>query len=276
MKILYYDCYAGISGDMHLGAMLDLGVPLEYLTAELSRLRLDHEFEIIATKKMKMGITGTKADVFPTAGQHEHVHEHEDSLTDQPEFPHPHSHTHHHPHTHNHGDEQQHQRNFGEIEGIIQASDLGPEVKERSIKMFSYLAKAEAKVHGIPVEEVHFHEVGAIDSIVDIVGAAICIEYLKPDRILCSPVQVGSGFVRCQHGIIPVPAPATAELLRNIPIKSGMVQFETTTPTGAAILAANVDEFTNSYQFSIDRIGYGLGTKDMAFPNALRVFLCNG
>jgi uncharacterized protein (DUF111 family) len=126
------------------------------------------------------------------------------------------------------------------------------------------------------LEEVHFHEVGAIDSIVDIVGAAICIEYLNPDRILCSPVQVGSGFVRCQHGIIPVPAPATAELLRNIPIKSGVVQFETTTPTGAAILAAIVDEFTNSYQFSIDRIGYGLGTKDMAFPNALRVFLCNG
>ena len=135
------------------------------------------------------------------------------------------------------------------------------------------IAEAEAKIHGKSLCEVHFHEVGAIDSIVDLVGAAICIDYLKVDRIIASPVQVGGGFVECSHGIIPVPAPATTEILKNIPISTGIVQFETTTPTGAAILAVNVEEFTSKIDFSIEKIGYGIGHRDLEIPNVLRVYL---
>lgn len=258
MKILYYDCFAGISGDMHLGAMIDMGIAPEYLIEKLSKLGLDGEYEIRTEKKEKLGIAGTKVDVFPKAtdgGRHSH--------------PYPHV------HPHAGGEETHPQRHFGEIREIVLGSGLPDEVKERSMKIFTRLANAEGKVHGIPPEEVHFHEVGAIDSIVDIVGAAICIEYFKPDRILCSPIQVGGGTVRCAHGTFPVPAPATAELLRNLPILSGLVQGEATTPTGAAILAANVDEFTNTYRFSIEKIGYGLGTRDVTIPNVLRVFLGN-
>lgn len=141
------------------------------------------------------------------------------------------------------------------------------------MKIFMQVALAEAKVHGKPLEEVHFHEVGAVDSIVDIVGAAICLDYLKVDKILASPVQVGGGFVRCAHGLIPVPAPATVEILKGIPVKAGLVPFETTTPTGAAILAAVVDEFTDKTDFVMEAVGYGLGNRDLEIPNVLRVYL---
>ncbi|AQS09740.1 hypothetical protein CLOBY_18710 [Clostridium saccharobutylicum] len=135
------------------------------------------------------------------------------------------------------------------------------------------VAEAEAKVHGKTIYEVHFHEVGAIDSIVDMVGAAICLDYLKVDKIIASPVQVGGGFVKCAHGIMPVPAPATVEILKNIPMNTGIVQFETTTPTGAAILASNVKEFTSKIDFSIKKIAYGIGHRDLEIPNVLRVYL---
>mgnify|MGYP002756084707 FL=1 len=135
------------------------------------------------------------------------------------------------------------------------------------------VAEAEAKVHGKTLYEVHFHEVGAIDSIVDIVGAAICLDYLKVDKIMASHVQVGGGFVKCAHGLMPVPAPATVEILKGIPINVGVVQFETTTPTGAAILAENVQEFTSKIDFSIKKIGYGIGHRDLDIPNVLRVYL---
>jgi uncharacterized protein (TIGR00299 family) protein len=135
------------------------------------------------------------------------------------------------------------------------------------------VAEAEAKVHGKSLYEIHFHEVGAIDSIVDMVGAAICLDYLKVDKIIASPVQVGGGFVKCAHGIMPVPAPATVEILKNIPINTGIVQFETTTPTGAAILALNVEEFTQMVDFSIEKIAYGIGHRDLEIPNVLRVYL---
>ncbi|MDS1029957.1 nickel pincer cofactor biosynthesis protein LarC [Bacillota bacterium LX-D] len=243
MKVLYYDCFCGISGDMNLGALIDLGVDQEYLLKELSKLGLDDEYEIKITKDIKKGISGTKVNVILNNQNKTHNH---------------HSH-----------------RNLEDIVKIINESNLHNNVKKLSLDIFLKLAQAEAKVHGKPVSQVYFHEVGAIDSIVDIVGAAIGLDYLKVDKIVASPVQVGGGFIKCAHGILPVPAPATVELLKNIPIKSGIVPFETTTPTGAAILAANVDEFTDKISFLIEKIGYGVGNRDLNIPNVLRVFLGN-
>ncbi|SFL97912.1 nickel pincer cofactor biosynthesis protein LarC [Pelosinus propionicus] len=244
MKVLYYDCFCGISGDMNLGALVDLGVDAEYLTQELLKLQLEDEYQLQIAKGSKNGISGTRVDVM----LHEH-HHHE-----------------HAPHQH---------RNLQDIKTIIGDSSLAEKVKELSIDMFMKVAEAEAKVHGKTVEEVHFHEVGATDSIIDFVGAAVALDYLAVDQILASSVEVGGGFVKCAHGVIPVPAPAIAEILKGVPIKFGLVPFETTTPTGAAILKTNVKAFTDSINFSIEKIGYGIGQRDLSVPNVLRVYLGN-
>lgn len=256
MKILYYDCFCGISGDMNLGALIDLGVDAEHLKNELSKLHIDAEFSLEIKKGLKNGISGTKVDVILHHHHHEGGHQHHE----------------HHGH-HHHEEGHHHHRNLHDIEEIIDKSDLSDAVKQRSLDMFKEVAKAEAKVHGKSLYEVHFHEVGAVDSIVDMIGAAICLEALGVDKILGSTIQLGGGFVKCAHGVIPVPAPATVEILKDAPVKTGLVNFETTTPTGAAILASNVEEFTDKMEFSIDKIGYGLGTKDAEVPNALRVYL---
>jgi uncharacterized protein (TIGR00299 family) protein len=319
MKVLYYDCFCGISGDMHLGALLDLGVDKEYLTQELSKLNLDAEYELQINKDLKKGISGTKVNVilkkqqefqqqdhnhWHSHGEHEHAHSHDKHEHGHSHEEHEHGHSHgEHEHTHSHDkhghvhghDEHGHahmqeeiqgqhlhaehiehhhaHRNLKDIQNIINSSSLSDRVKERSLHMFMKVAEAEAKVHGKSLYEVHFHEVGAIDSIVDIVGSAVCLEYLKVDKIMASSVQVGGGFVNCAHGIIPIPAPATVEILQGIPIKSGIVPFETTTPTGAAILAANVELFTDKIDFSVNKIGYGIGHRDLDIPNVLRVYL---
>lgn len=279
MKVLYYDCFCGISGDMNLAALLDLGVSGEYLIKELSKLNLDSEYEIKIQKASKLGITGTRVDVIlkDKSDNKIHItekvsgHSHHNSDEKHHHDGHNHSHEHSnegHVHKHDH-----HHRNLKDIEEIINSSDLSEKVKNFSLNMFMKVAQAEAKVHGKDLYEVHFHEVGAIDSIVDIVGAAICLDYIKVDKVIASPVQVGGGFVKCAHGVMPVPAPATVEILKNIPINTGIVQFETTTPTGAAILAANVDEFTSKIDFSIKKIAYGIGHRDLEIPNVLRVYL---
>jgi uncharacterized protein (TIGR00299 family) protein len=242
--ILYYDCFSGISGDMHLGAMIDLGVDPQHLLGELQKLDLDG-YEIKISRDQRSGISGTRVDVL--------------LLEDQAAHGHGHGHVHH--------------RNLEDIKKIIEGSKLDPAVRERSLRMFLKLAEAEAKIHSKPVSEVHFHEVGAVDSIIDIVGAAICIEYLKPDRILASEVELGGGFVKCEHGTFPVPAPATAEILTGIPVRSGAVPFETTTPTGALILACNVDEFTPIRGLKIKKTAYGIGHRDLEIPNVLRLYL---
>jgi uncharacterized protein (TIGR00299 family) protein len=249
MKILYYDCFSGISGDMHLGALIDVGVDKDYLVHELSKLQLEDEYQICVEKGMKNGISGTKVDVILT-----------------------HKHSDHHEHTHGHHGHDSH-RTFKEIAQIINSSSLSDVVKKSSLAMFMKIAEAEAKVHGKSIDEVHFHEVGAIDAIVDMVGAAIALDYLKVDKIMASSVQLGGGFVKCAHGIIPVPAPATVEILKGVPVKSGIVSFETTTPTGAAILAANVEAFTDQTAFTTEKIGYGLGHRELEIPNVLRVYL---
>ena len=242
MKILYYDCFSGISGDMNLGVMIDLGVDQNYLLSELKKLKIG-EYEVKITRDKRKGITGTRVEVTVNSAVSA-GHGHASSV-----------------------------RTFQGIVHIISESDLSEKVKTVSLNIFKRIAEAEGKIHGHKIDDVHFHEVGAVDSIVDIVGAAVCLDYLHPNRIISSPVQVGGGFVRCAHGILPVPAPATVEILQGIPVKSGIVPFETTTPTGAAILAATVDTFTEDLYFTPQKIGYGIGHRDTDIPNVLRAYL---
>ncbi|MBD5588492.1 nickel pincer cofactor biosynthesis protein LarC [Clostridium botulinum] len=272
-KILYYDCFSGISGDMNLGALIDLGVDKEYLLKELAKLNINDEFEIKINKDSRKGISGTKVDVI-LKNLHEHNHEHEHSHDYVHSRGHEHEHNHEHSHEHEHNHAHDH-RNVININKIIDNSNLNDNVKKISKEIFLEVAKAEGKVHNKPLEEVHFHEVGATDSIVDIVGAAICLDYLKVDKVLCSKVQVGSGFVKCAHGTMPVPAPATAEILKDIPmVSSEEIPFEATTPTGAAIVVSTVYKFTQNKNFYIEKVGYGIGGKDLSdIPNVLRVFL---
>lgn len=238
MKILYYDCFAGISGDMNLGAMIDLGIPVSHLTQGLRKLPLEG-YEIKIQEDRRRGLRGTKVDVLTEGDHHQH-----------------------HP-----------RRTLTDIERIITTSLLSDEAKKTSLKIFRHLAEAEARVHGEDIAAIHFHEVGAVDAIVDIVGAAICLEFLRVDRIFSTPVELGGGVVTCAHGTLPVPAPATLELLRGVPVRSGLVPYETTTPTGAAILVGIVDEFTERMQFKPLQIGCGLGTRDLEIPNVLRLVL---
>jgi pyridinium-3,5-bisthiocarboxylic acid mononucleotide nickel chelatase len=336
MRILYYDCFSGISGDMNLGALIDLGVDKDYLINELAKLKVSG-YKIEVTADERKGITGTKVKVrllseeqhqhhgnchhhdhahnhehghheehehnhhhnhdhqhdehehsehshqneehtYHNHGDHEHSHEHAHSHAEHKHdhnYQHIHidNHEHNHGHTHTHGEGEHVHRNLKAVEDIINNSSLSDRVKNLSLKMFLKVAEAEAKIHGKDLMEVHFHEVGALDSIVDIIGSAICLDYLKVDKVMASSVELGGGFVKCAHGLFPVPAPATAEILKGVPVKLGAVQVETTTPTGAAILAATVDEFTDKKEFTIKKVAYGIGHRDTVIPNVLRVYL---
>jgi len=235
-RILYYDCFAGISGDMNLGALVDLGVPAGHLEQELGKLNIEG-FRLEVKRDMRKGISGTRVTV----------------VVEHPE--------------------NEKHRHLRHIEELISASTLSDRIKRKSLDIFMKVAEAEAKVHNIDIQKVHFHEVGALDSIADIVGAAICQEYLEVDEIHASAIQLGGGMVKCAHGLMPVPAPATAEIVDGIPVKTGLVDYEATTPTGAAILAATVDSFSDRMEFSIARTGYGIGQRDGEIPNVLRVYL---
>jgi pyridinium-3,5-bisthiocarboxylic acid mononucleotide nickel chelatase len=266
MATYHLDCSSGIAGDMFLGACLDLGMPVEVLSDVVARLRLSG-ISVESRKASRGGFTGTRFRVLengrpiegpdPEEHRHDHHHDHD----------HDHDHEHHHHHHHDHG----HTRGLAEIREMILGSDLSAPVKERAVRLFERLGEAEAKAHGMPVERVHFHEVGAIDSIVDLVGAAAAVEHLAPERITCGPVNVGSGRVRMAHGEVSIPAPATAELLRGVPIFGGP-GGELTTPTGAVILAELVDEYVELPAMVLEGVGYGLGKKDLpTHPNALRL-----
>jgi len=236
MKVLYYDCFSGISGDMNLGAMIDLGVDEKYLKSELDKLNLDG-WKIIVKKAQRHGLGGTMVTVKQT--RHEHHHRH-----------------------------------LSDIDKIVSKSGLEPGVKSLTMNIFRRLAEAEAEVHGTTVEKIHFHEVGAIDSIIDITGAAICFHALGVDEVHVSEIELGGGTVKCEHGRLPVPAPATAAILRKLPVKINGVDFEATTPTGAAILATLGKEFGSAMNFKINKTGHGIGHKEhREVPNILRVFL---
>jgi uncharacterized protein (TIGR00299 family) protein len=272
LKTLHFDCFAGISGDMALGAFVDLGVDPALLRAELSKLGLDG-WSLEFVREDRNGITGTRAavdleddpghaarDACPHAHDHHthdhHGHDHDDGV-------------HHHHHGHEHGGHSHH--SWKDIRRLIENSGISAGAKKRAVDIFTRIAGAESQVHGIPPEDIAFHEVGAMDSIIDIVGAAVCLDILKPDRVTCGEVELGGGTVTCAHGVLPVPAPATLILCRGMPVKTGGFDKEMTTPTGAAILAASVDEFTLSGSFTCLRTGYGIGARKLDKPNLLRV-----
>ena len=299
MKTLHFDCQAGISGDMCLGALVDLGADPAVLRGELEKLGIDG-WELRFEKDERGGITGTHAIVDLEGGTdhlahdegepeghhhhehkhehggHEHHHERHDRRRRHEHNGHGHEHEHHHGHD-GHDPAHRHTR-WREIRGIIEGSGLTPGAKRRAVDIFTRIAEAEAQVHGTDVDEVAFHEVGALDSIIDIVGAAVCLDMLKPGRITCGEVELGGGTVSCAHGVLPVPAPATLILVRGMPVRTGGFDKEMTTPTGAAILAASVDEFispafaagASGGVFRELRTGYGIGTRRTERPNLLR------
>jgi uncharacterized protein (TIGR00299 family) protein len=235
MKTLYFDCFAGASGDMILGAMVAAGVDPDALREQLSRLSVDG-FEINFETVDRSGLSATYARV-ETAHEHKH-------------------------------------RDLSDIKKIIESSGVSEAAKKVAIQIFTRLAEAEARVHNEPVDHVHFHEVGALDAIVDIVGAAICFDLLKIDRFVCSPLHVGSGMIQMAHGRFPIPPPAVAELLRGVPFYSTEIQGELLTPTGAAIITTVCQEFGPIPQLTTGVTGYGAGTRQYKdFPNVLRVLL---
>jgi pyridinium-3,5-bisthiocarboxylic acid mononucleotide nickel chelatase len=273
-KTLYLDVFSGISGDMFIGALLDLGVSFEALQAELQKVDIG-SFHLHQQRQTKAGIAGIKFDV------HEHhAHGHAG-----------HDHGHHHPHDHSHGPgdhghAHQHEpaphhhhddsRNYADIRKLIVGSALSEWVKEKSVAIFHRIAVAEGKIHGHPPEEVHFHEVGAIDSIVDVIGACVCLEQLGRPRVLAAQVTEGTGWVNCAHGRFPVPTLATLEILgaRGIAISQCEEPHELVTPTGAAILAEFAEAFGPMHGLVAERVGYGLGTRDNhTRPNVLRAVL---
>lgn len=274
MRILYFDCFSGISGDMTLGALLDLGVDREEFLQELSKLHVPG-YRIAFSRSKKNGIEGTDVHVILEGAPEEKERDHHRHGHGDHEHHDHHGHDHHH-HGHPHGETtEHHHRNLYDIEKIIDDSTLQEEVKTLSKAMFMKVAKAEAKIHGTSLEGIHFHEVGALDSIVDIIGVAICLHKLRPDKIMSSPIHTGSGFTKCQHGIIPVPAPATMEILREggVPCYFTEVKGELATPTGAAIVAATAEEFGPMPEMTVEAIGYGTGKRNMEIPNLLRVFM---
>ena len=281
MRAIYLDCFSGLSGNMLLGAFLAAGMPLETLEVELRRLPMAEEFRLKVSSVKKNGIAATYVDVELLGATHGHCCEHGKG--------HDHAHEHSCEHDHGHANEgavpahehshEHHHRTMHDVRTILERSSLSAEVKEMSLKIFGVLAQAEGKVHGVRPEDVHFHEVGAVDSIVDIVGTAICLDYLEIEKIFVSRVNTGSGTVHTQHGRMMVPAPATAELLRLFPTYHEGAAKELTTPTGAAVLAA-LAEFSDHVPTDLltECIAYGAGTWNLELPNVVRLYIgeCKG
>jgi uncharacterized protein (TIGR00299 family) protein len=235
MRIAYFDCFSGISGDMTLGALVDAGVDLAVLQAELAKLPVTG-YRLEARVVKRGGLRGTKVDVLVEAVQPA--------------------------------------RKYTDIVAMITQSDLSPTIRQQALDIFRRLGEAEAHLHHEPLDSVHFHEVGAVDSIVDVVGAVIGLQALEVAAVMASPVNLGSGSVRTAHGVLPVPAPATLELLKGCPFYASTVRLELTTPTGAAILATLATRFGTLPLMRAEQVGYGAGTKDLpSAPNLLRLIV---
>lgn len=276
MRALYFDCFSGISGDMVLGALLDLGINEQDFKSELSKLNLSG-YDIVVKKKDINSIAVTDVEVILDRHSHDdpehHQHEHHQHEHDHHEHhQHDHDDREYHQHEHHHHDHNHNARNLKDIEILIDSSELKRNVKDFSKKVFREIAWAEAKVHNKAVDEVHFHEVGAVDSIVDIVGTAICLDMLGIDKVYSSPLHDGTGFIECRHGRIPVPVPAVMEILTdsNIPYIIEDVNTELVTPTGIGIIKCIADSFGKMPVIMVNKIGYGGGKRDTGRLNALR------
>lgn len=282
-KALYIEAFSGISGNMLLGALIDLGADAAYIEAELKKMNLG-EYELINTRADKCGINAAYFNVkIPgvteaAEAEEAHLHEHHE----EHHCCHQHGHTveeaheHHCCHAHEAGAHHHHEhRNFNDIKTIIENSDLSTNIKDKAVNVFRMLGLAEAKVHGKSLEEVHFHEVGAVDTIIDIVGSCLALENLGIEKIYVSEIKTGFGFVQCAHGLMPVPAPATAELLAHgLLYAKGNIERELATPTGAALMAALAEPSADMPKgFSAEKVGYGAGTRNLEIPNVLRATL---
>ena len=272
MKTLYIECNMGAAGDMLMAALLELLPDRDAFLAKLNGLGIPG-VEVVREDAQKCGIMGTHIAV-TIHGTEEHSHDVHDH-----DHPHAHDHEHeHHHHDHAHEHEHEHHREhhhtgLPEIEQIVNALDLSDKVKSDVLAVYGLIAEAESKAHGKPVTAVHFHEVGMMDAVADIVGACMAIEALAADKVLCSPIHVGSGMVKCAHGILPVPAPATAHILRGVPTYGGQIKGELCTPTGAALLKHFADDFCDRPVMATDCIGYGMGKKDFPVANCVRAFI---
>jgi len=289
MRIAYLECFSGISGDMFLGALVDAGVSPHLLQDTVAALGVGATLEV--SRVVRSGISATKVDVWvdgekdmpreeywakqEAAHSHEHHdhHRHEHELTQERHHSHgessqagvaaPHQHQHSHPH-----------RGLSEIRKIISAAKISDSAKKIAISIFDALGSAEAKIHDVPVESIHFHEVGSVDAIVDIVCAAVGIEALGADEIVCSSLNVGGGMVKCAHGTFPVPAPATVELLKDAPVYSANVKAELVTPTGAALVKTLAKRFGGFPEMRLEKSAYGAGSRDFpGHPNVLRIVI---
>lgn len=276
MRIAYLECFSGISGDMFLGALVDAGVPPELFTRTVEALGVDARLEI--SRVDRSGISATKVDVI-VAGEKELPREefwNKEQAAHGHDPKHDHSHDHHH-HDHEHDDAPEHKhshchRGMREIREIIQHATISESAKGRAIAIFTALGEAEARVHHTDIETIHFHEVGAVDAIVDIVCAAVGSEALGVDEWICSPLNVGGGTVQCAHGAFPIPAPATLDLLRHAPVYSGEIQKELVTPTGAAIVHVLAQRFGRFPSMKTEKIAYGAGSRNIKnFPNVVRL-----
>jgi uncharacterized protein (TIGR00299 family) protein len=270
-RILYFDCFNGASGDMVLGALLDAGLPLEELRRALGSLAIEGA-SVSASRVLRAGVSATKF-IAEEHGHNTHTHEHDhhDHTPGQ-------AHDHDHPHTHSHAPaavaHHHAHRSLVEINGLIERSALSPAAQDRAKALFHRLGEAEAAIHQVPIEKIHLHEVGALDSIIDIVGAVFALEWFHADRISSSPLNVGGGMVHSAHGHFPVPAPATVKLLGQAPVYSSGIQSELVTPTGALLVTSYATSFGPVPAMTIDRVGYGAGDRDLPnTPNVLRVLI---
>ena len=276
MNILYLDCAMGAAGDMLMAALLELLPDRDAFLRDMNALGLPG-IEVTAEPSVKCGVTGTHVHVFVHGEEeghehhhHEHTHEHEH----EHEHHHDHDHDHEHEHAHeHHHDHEHHHTGLHEIEHLIGHLPVPEAVREDARTVYRAIADAESRVHGAPVDQIHFHEVGTLDALADVVGVCWLMHRLTPDAVYASPVHVGAGQVKCAHGILPVPAPATALLLEGIPCYGGAVRGELCTPTGAALLRRFVTKFGPMPQLCIGKIGYGMGTKDFEAVNCVRAML---
>ena len=280
MNTLYIECNMGAAGDMLMGALSELVDDSEGFVAKMNALGLPG-VNVAREQSTKCGIVGTHMRVtvdgeeeaeHSHAHEHEHEHDHGHEHDHEHGHEHDHGHDHEHDHTHAHHHEHHHAA-MSDIERMIGGLDLSEAVKARALKVYRAIAEAESHSHGRPVEQIHFHEVGTADAVADVVGVCELIERIAPERIVVSPINVGSGMVRCAHGLLPVPAPATAHILRGAPMYGSAMRGELCTPTGAALLVALADEFGPMPLMRVSRIGYGMGTKDFPAANCVRVYL---